>query len=101
VISLLLVAVGTAIDFAQGENDTELSTLKTGNGHSLFTRYFARLAAFDGHAIITLGLIVLIATPVLRVAVSIVAFAIERDWTFVVITTLVLALLGVSFAVGA
>jgi uncharacterized membrane protein YfcA/uncharacterized membrane protein len=44
-------------------------------------------------AIIVLGLLVLIATPVVRVAVSIVAFALERDRTYVVITSLVLAIL--------
>jgi uncharacterized membrane protein YfcA len=38
----------------------------------------------------------LIATPVLRVAVSIVAFALEGDRRFVVITTLVLAILLLS-----
>ncbi len=52
-------------------------------------------------AIASLGLMVLLATPVLRVAVSIPAFAIEGDWTYVRITTLVLAILLFSiFAVG-
>lgn len=44
-------------------------------------------------ALITLGLLLLIATPVLRVAVSIIAFAFERDWKYVIITSLVLAIL--------
>ncbi|MDE2581157.1 MAG: DUF1634 domain-containing protein, partial [Rhodospirillales bacterium] len=52
-------------------------------------------------AIASLGLLVLLATPVLRVAVSIPAFALERDWTYVRITALVLAILLFSiFAVG-
>ncbi len=52
-------------------------------------------------AIASLGLLVLMATPVLRVAISIPAFALERDWTYVRITTLVLAILLFSiFAVG-
>ncbi|HET9109612.1 MAG TPA: TSUP family transporter [Ktedonobacterales bacterium] len=50
-------------------------------------------------AIITLGLLVLLATPVLRVAVSIGAFALEHDWRYVFITTLVLALLLCSILV--
>ncbi|MGH7042961.1 MAG: TSUP family transporter [Acetobacteraceae bacterium] len=53
-------------------------------------------------AIVVLGLLILLATPVARVAVSIVAFAIEEDRTYVIITTLVLAILLFSiFGIGA
>ena len=48
-----------------------------------------------------LGLLLLIATPVARVAFSIVAFALEGDRLYVAITAVVLALLVLSFAVGA
>jgi uncharacterized membrane protein YfcA/uncharacterized membrane protein len=44
-------------------------------------------------AIIALGLLVLIATPVVRVAASIVSFALERDRKYVIITSIVLAIL--------
>ncbi|HEX7829559.1 MAG TPA: DUF1634 domain-containing protein [Thermoanaerobaculia bacterium] len=54
-----------------------------------------------GQAIVMLGLLMLIATPVARVAFSIVAFALERDRLYVTITSVVLALLIVSFLVGA
>lgn len=47
----------------------------------------------DGRAIIQLGLLILIATPVARVAFSAVAFAIERDYLYVWITLFVLAIL--------
>ena len=52
------------------------------------------------YAIIALGLLVLIAIPVVRVAVSVVAFALERDWQYVVITAFVLGMLLLSFAIG-
>ncbi len=58
------------------------------------------LARGDPLAIIALGLLVLLITPVLRVAVSIVAFGLERDWRYVVITSIVLAILIVSFVLG-
>jgi len=45
------------------------------------------------HGIIQLGLLLLIATPVARVAFSVVAFAAERDWLYVAITLIVLAIL--------
>lgn len=54
-----------------------------------------------GHDVAMLGLLLLIATPVLRVAMSIYVFARERDTTYVVITTLVLLLLILSFVLGA
>ena len=50
-------------------------------------------------AVIGLGLLVLLATPVLRVMVSIVAFALEGDRTYVVITTVVLTILLFSIIV--
>jgi uncharacterized membrane protein len=46
------------------------------------------------------GLLLLIATPVLRVAVSILAFVYQRDRAFVAITSIVLALLLTSFVLG-
>jgi uncharacterized membrane protein len=47
----------------------------------------------EPRAIIQLGLLLLIATPVARVAFSAIAFAIERDYMYVVITLIVLAIL--------
>ena len=60
------------------------------------------LLALDPPSIIVVGLLVLLATPVMRVAVSIIAFALEEDRTYVTITTLVLAILLFSiFGIGA
>jgi uncharacterized membrane protein len=50
----------------------------------------------NGQALIQTGLLVLIGTPVARVVFSVVAFARERDWLYVVITAIVLGLLGFS-----
>lgn len=49
--------------------------------------------ALDSMAIVQLGLVLLIATPVLRVALTLVAFAIQRDRIYIVLTAVVLALL--------
>ncbi len=46
-----------------------------------------------GRALVQFGLVLLIATPVARVAFSVFAFAAERDWMYVVITLVVLAIL--------
>jgi uncharacterized membrane protein len=50
-----------------------------------------------GQGIIQLGLLLLIATPIARVAFSVVGFAIERDRLYVSFTLLVLAILLYSF----
>jgi uncharacterized membrane protein len=44
-------------------------------------------------AVIQLGILVLIATPVARVLFSMLGFALERDWMYVGVTAMVLALL--------
>jgi len=50
--------------------------------------------------VILLGLLLLIITPVARVAFALVAFALERDWAYVGITLAVLAVLLYSIGVG-
>jgi uncharacterized membrane protein len=47
----------------------------------------------DARCVIQFGLLLLIATPVARVAFTVFAFTRQRDWTYVVVTFFVLALL--------
>ena len=58
------------------------------------------VASFRGRNIIQLGLLILIATPVARVAFSAVAFMLERDRLYVAITLTVLAVLLFGLAGG-
>ncbi len=53
-----------------------------------------------GRALIQLGLLLLIATPIARVAFAAVAFALERDHLYTAIALLVLAILLVSLGTG-
>jgi uncharacterized membrane protein len=61
---------------------------------------FASAQALTGEALIELGLLLLIATPIARVALSVILFARQRDWLYVGITLLVLALLTYSLLAG-
>lgn len=54
-----------------------------------------------GQSIVMVGLLLLIATPVARVALSVVVFVVERDRLYVGITAGVLLLLLTSFILGA
>lgn len=58
------------------------------------------LVRLQGRALMMAGLLLLILTPVSRVAASIVAFAFERNWRFAAITAFVLLVLVVSFFLG-
>ncbi len=59
-------------------------------------------AALGGkpYAIIGLGMLLLIATPVVRVALSAVFFVVQRDWLYTGITVFVLAVLLASLIAG-
>lgn len=61
---------------------------------------FSDALGLHARGIIQLGLLLLIATPVARVTFTVAAFAWERDWTYVVVTLIVLALLLYSLSAG-
>jgi uncharacterized membrane protein len=60
----------------------------------------AGVARGDSKSIIQLGVLLLIATPIARVFMSVIGFARERDWMYVACSLLVLALLTYSLVHG-
>jgi uncharacterized membrane protein len=105
-LSLLVVIIGIGVNFARHpayfSSHAEMQRLSGAAAvfpHTL-KDVFTGVAHGDGSAIIMVGLLLLIATPVLRVAISIFAFAFQRDRIFVIITSIVLILLLVSFFLG-
>jgi len=105
-ISLAMVVLGIIVSFTRHpdyvSSATELRRLtRPGAAFPHTLRDVGNsLGNLRGQGIVMLGLLLLIATPVMRVAVSILAFVVQRDWMFVVITSLVLALLVLSFVLG-
>jgi len=106
-ISIIVVLIGLTITFVH-HPDYFRSRPALGALTNPGTSYPSTIGAVidgvrdrRGQAIVTLGLLLLIATPVARVAVSIAVFAIEHDRLYVIITTLVLSLLLLSFFLGA
>jgi len=106
ILSLALFFCGTAVSFAQHPEFFSGRSFfgPAGAPRSPILRSLsavgAGLAAFKGEAIVTLGILLLIATPVIRVGVSIFAFIYQRDRLYTLITATVFALLLVSFALG-
>lgn len=64
------------------------------------TEIFNGLLLLKPYAIILLGLIILILTPVFRVGVSILVFIKEKDFLYVKITSFVFLILIISFILG-
>lgn len=54
---------------------------------------FGGIANFDGMAIIQLGIVILLATPILRIVFSALGFALERDYLYVFITLVVFSVI--------
>lgn len=105
-ISIAVVMVGIALTFAHHpdyfRSRPALGTLTAGAVHypNHLGDVLQGVRNGRGQAIVMAGLLLLIATPVARVAFSIVVFIIERDRLYVAITAAVLTVLLISFAIG-
>ena len=83
--------------------DGGLSDLSRGEPLALRSAPAIVAAALAGRreAVIQLGVVILIATPIARVLLSLIAFALQRDRTYVAVTLIVLVvLLAGLFGVG-
>lgn len=106
VTSLVLMLAGTLISFFRshryGESHDDLVRLigKEGDFPHSLAWLLEGLGSLRGQSLIVLGLVILIVTPVLRVMVTIVAYLIERDRIFVLLSSIVLALLILSMVLG-
>ena len=69
-------------------------------GYTTFSGIFKGAFNFSTTEIIQLGVLVLIATPILRVACSLFAFILERDKLYIMITLIVLSIILFSIFGG-
>lgn len=109
ILSCVITVLGGIVYIFQNQGETTHHYLASnipnesfGVAHYLREIYtiFPRVLQFDGAAIIQLGVCVLIATPVIRVAFSAFAFLIEKDYMYVVITLIVLAIILANMLLG-
>mgnify|MGYP001626358762 CR=1 FL=1 len=95
IISIILISIGVALIIVRGEGMgyslSELSSMRSPVNSSVIPVITAinEAPSLDGLSLIVLGLIVLIATPVIRVLLGIASFAMEKDWLYVAITIIV------------
>ncbi len=106
ITSFVVISVGSALLFAEGQTGyyplvsagqlIQRSTSLTG-----LAPLIRGIVSAKTYAIISLGLLILLATPVVRVFISIFLFMEEGRRAFVLITTIVFALLMFSIFVVA
>lgn len=96
-LSVAVVTIGMTISFV---HHPEHFSSRPVHGPSTIGEVLVGLRAGNGEAIVMAGLLLLIATPVARVAFSIVVFTIERDRLYLLITMAVLLTLLGGFAIG-
>ncbi|MGD0218297.1 MAG: DUF1634 domain-containing protein [Desulfobaccales bacterium] len=102
IISALVVLLGGVIYLHHFAYNKPLYRVFLGEPSDLrhITGIIRDAMAFKGRGIIQFGLLLLIATPVVRVAFSIVAFALQRDRLYVMVTLIVLGILLFSLIGG-
>ncbi len=90
-LSALLIAVGMLVHLVRGGTPPSIYRTFSRSSFNLsnLPAMVHGIATLGGRPIIELGLLVLIATPMLRVALSVGLFAKERDMTYVVVTVIV------------
>ena len=101
-VAAAVVIIGAGLVFAQhGGKPVSYDVFR---GEPAYLRSISGIVhgalTMDSLAIVQLGLLLLIATPVARVAFTFVAFALQRDRMYMAITALVLALLLYGLLLG-
>ncbi len=96
-LSAILIAIGFIASLAVGwQGSLSGQPVAPGASATDFGQLGAGLAALRPLAIGQLGLLVLLATPIVRVATSLLGFALERDRLYMLVTGAVLAILLLS-----
>lgn len=97
IASIVVVLGATLLLVHHGAEPTAFSVFRGGSSHlRSVSATFIGAVHGDPGAIVQLGLVLLIATPVARVALTLAAFAAQRDRLYVAMTALVLVLLLVG-----
>jgi uncharacterized membrane protein len=99
VVSAAFIALGFIAALAVGWQGSLLGAATATAATTDFSNLPGRLATLEPAAIAQLGLVTLLATPVARVAASVVGFALEGDRLYAAITTAVLLILLTSILV--
>jgi len=96
IFSTLTYVVGLILFFVQNPQPLEASLVQ----YASVGAWWQDLLSLQSAAVLTLATVILIATPITRVFVSIWVFAANRDRKFVMVTAVVALILLASLALG-
>ncbi len=102
VLAFFIVLAGAVIYlFRHGNELPEYHVFQRGlNNFHTFSAIWEGLLAGHGRAIIQFGIVVLILTPISRIAFSVIGFLLEKDYLYAGITLAVLAIIISSLIAG-
>ncbi|MFC7346152.1 DUF1634 domain-containing protein [Chryseobacterium zhengzhouense] len=70
------------------------------SSEKVWGHFWDTLCKGEGMAIIQLGILMLIFTPLMRIIFALIGYLKEKDYVYVVISSIVLAIMAVSFFTG-
>ncbi|GGL53927.1 membrane protein [Sporolactobacillus putidus] len=94
-MSSIMVIFGLILFYAEGQSGYEANRYPT-HIKDIIQGCFA----LKSYGVILTGLLLLMLTPVFRVGISIIAFLIEKDYLYAVITLIVFFILIISFYIS-
>ncbi len=102
IVSMSVVFIGGLIYLYRHGNETASYHQFTGEPNFLknIQGILQGVAAIKGRAIIQTGILLLIATPIARVLLSVFSFLLEKDYLYVVITMIVFGIIVFSMLSG-
>ena len=100
ILSVVTSFIGFVKLFFEGfEMPKDYASLEIPEG-TIWKSFFDSLIKFEGMAIIQLGILLLILTPLVRLIFALVGYIKEKDYTYVIVSSIVLGIMVVSFLMG-
>ena len=100
ILSVLTSLIGFVKLFWEGfKMPKKYEDLENTTGNILHD-FWVSLSKFEGMAIIQLGILLLIFTPLVRIIFALIGYVKEKDYTYVAVSVIVLGIMIVSFLMG-
>lgn len=102
ILSVITSLVGFIKLFTEGfKMPKAYNSLDMGSSsEKVWSQFWNSLCKGEGMAIIQLGILLLIFTPLVRIIFALIGYLKEKDYVYVVISSIVLAIMAVSFFTG-
>ncbi|WP_407402081.1 DUF1634 domain-containing protein [Chryseobacterium sp.] len=102
VLAVIISIIGFVKLFLEGfKMPKKYSMLDLGEtSEQVWTKFWESLMKGEGMAIIQLGILILIFTPLMRIIFALIGYLKEKDYIYVIISSIVLAIMTISFFAG-